>query len=136
MATRKIFISYDYDSDSYYKNLLLAWSRNPDFADFYIHDQPVTVPVDSNNAGSIKRVVSAKIDAATGFLCIVGNQAHASGWVDWEIRKALALRKKMIAVNTASVNQTPSALFGAGATWAQSFTLEAISKALDEAYAH
>jgi hypothetical protein len=136
MATRKTFISYDYDNDRHYRDLLLAWSKNPDFADFYFHDQPVTVPVDSSNAGSIKRDISARVDATTGLLCIVGTQTHVSEWVDWEIRKALELGKRMIAVKTEEKNPAPPALYGAATTWAQSFTFDAISKALDEAYAH
>jgi len=134
VATKKIFISYDYDNDKHWKNLLLAWSKNPDFADFYINDQSVTVAVDSYAAGPIKRVISAKISDATGFLCIVGEKTYRSSWVDWEIKKAVELRKKMIAVKTAKDNTTPDALYGVGATWALSFTLEGIKKAIDEAY--
>jgi hypothetical protein len=134
MATKKIFISYDYDNDKHWKTLLLAWSKNPGFADFYINDQSVTVAVDSDDSGPIKRVISAKIGAATGFLCIVGEKTYRSGWVDWEIKKAVELGKRMIAVKTAKDNVTPTALHGVGATWALSFTLDSIKKAIDEAY--
>ena len=34
MATKKVFVSYDYVNDKHYKNLLLAWDANRDFA-FY-----------------------------------------------------------------------------------------------------
>jgi hypothetical protein len=27
MAKKKVFISYDYDNDKHYKNLLLAWDK-------------------------------------------------------------------------------------------------------------
>ena len=31
MAKRKIFVSYDYDNDRHYKNILLAWDKNREF---------------------------------------------------------------------------------------------------------
>jgi hypothetical protein len=134
MATRKIFISYDYDNDSRYKNLLVAWSENPDFADFYINDQSVTDPVDSERAGPIRRAISAKINAATGLICVVGEQTAASPWIKWEIEKAVELGKRIIAVKVSKDCKTPSALYGVGATWALSFKYDAIKTAIDDAY--
>ena len=80
MATKRIFVSFDYDNDKHYKNLLLAWSANDQFADFYISDQSVTEPVDSDRAGPIRRAISAKIGAATGLLCIVGKSTSKCRW--------------------------------------------------------
>ncbi|MGD0413010.1 MAG: TIR domain-containing protein, partial [Verrucomicrobiota bacterium] len=117
MATRKIFVSFEY-RDLRYKNLLVAWSKNPDFADFYINDQSVTEPVDSEKAGPIKRVISARINDATGLLCIVGEKTAESRWVSWEINKAIELGKHLIAVKIEKACETPAALKGAGATWA------------------
>ena len=133
MATRKIFISFEY-GDLRYKNLLMAWSKNPDFAEFYINDQSVTEPVDSDKAAPIKRVISARIADATGLLCIVGEETADSGWVKWEINKAIELGKRLIAVKINKDCKTPSPLMGAGATWALSFNFEAIKKAIDDAY--
>ena len=31
MAKKAIFISYDYDNDKHYKNMLLAWDANKEF---------------------------------------------------------------------------------------------------------
>ena len=135
MATKKIFISYDYDHDKCYKNLLIAWSRSPVFPDFYINKLSVTMPVDSDNAGPIKRAISQKLNAATGLLCIVSEVTHNSDWVGWEVRKAVELGKRIIAAKTGEVNTTPAALHNVGATWASSFTFEGIKKAVDEAYA-
>ena len=134
MATRKIFISYDYDNDSHYKNLLIAWSANPDFADFYINDQSVTDPVDSDRSGPIRRAISVKINAATGLICIVGEMTAESPWVKWEIEKAVDLGKRIIAVKISKDFTTPSALYNVGATWALSFKFDAIKAAIDEAY--
>lgn len=133
MATRKIFVSFEY-GDLNYKNLLLAWSKNPDFAEFYINDQSVTEPVDSDRAAPVKRVISARIASATGLLCIVGKETATSRWVKWEINKAIELGKTLIAVKINKDCPTPAPLLNAGATWALSFNFEAIKKAIDEAY--
>ena len=131
MAKRKVFISFDYDNDSHYKYLLSAWDRNGDF-DFSFYDGSVTVPVNSDDAGPIRRVISQRIKACPRFLCIVGEKTHESDWVAWEIDKAVELKRKIIAVKIDRLNTTPNGLYGVGAKWALSFTLEAIKRAVDE----
>src|SRR5436309_933847 len=131
MATKRIFVSFDYDNDRDYKNLLLAWSANSDFADFYINDQSVTVPVDSDRAAPIRRAISEKINGSTGLLCIVGEATSKSRWVTWEINKAVELGKRIIGVKVTKDCVTPSALYNVGATWALSFNFDAIKKAID-----
>ena len=64
---------------------------------------------------------------------IVGKKTHKSDWVCWEIEKANNLGKKIIAVKTDRENTTPSVLYGIGASWAMSFTLDSISKAIKNA---
>jgi hypothetical protein len=132
MAKPKIFISYDYDNDKHYKNMLLAWDKNNEF-DFAFSDHSVDVSIQSTNAEAIKRAISAKINSATHFLCIVGSKTSSSGWVAWEIDKAKELKRKLVAVKTASDNKTPGGLLNAGASWAMSFTFDAIKKAIDSA---
>ena len=132
MAKKSVFISYDYDSDKHYKNLLVAWDANKEF-DFSFYDASVDVSVDSDDAAAIKRVISARINSATHFLCIVGEKTHKSKWVAWEIDKAVELKKKIVAVKTAKDNKTPTGLYGVGATWALSFNFASIKKALEDA---
>ena len=132
MAKKKIFISYDYENDGYWKNLLVAWDANSLF-DFSFNDTSVDVSVDSTNAAAIKRAISARINNATYFLCIVGKKTHKSGWVKWEIEKEVDLKKKLVAVKTDSENTSPDALFGVGASWAMSFTFDSITKAISAA---
>lgn len=131
MAKKKIFISFDYEHDRHYKNLIVAWDKNELF-DFSFYDGSVTVPVNSTDAGPIKRVISQRIAACPRFLCIVGKHTHKSSWVAWEIDKAIDLKRKVIAVKTDKSNVTPTGLYGVGATWAMSFTFDAIKKAIDE----
>lgn len=132
MAKKRIFISYDYDHDKHYKNLLVAWDKNKEF-DFSFYDESVDVSVDSDDAAMIKRVISARIRNSTHFLCIIGKHTHKSGWVKWEIEKAIELEKKLVAVKTDSSNTSPSAILGVGASWAMSFSFDAIKKAINEA---
>ncbi len=132
MAKRKIFISYDYENDRSYKNMLLAWDKNQDF-DFGFSDQSADVSIDSNDAAAIKRAISAKIDDATYFLCLVGKRTYTSKWVAWEISKAVELKKKIVAVKIDSTNTTPSGLLNVGAKWAMSFSFDSIKKAIESA---
>lgn len=132
MAKKKIFISYDYDNDKQYKNLLKAWDANGMF-DFSFHDHSADVSIDSTNATAIKRAISAKVNNATYFLCLVGKKTHKSSWVAWEIEKAVELKKKIVAVKIDRGNTTPDGLYGVGASWALSFTFESICNAVEDA---
>jgi len=132
MATKRVFISYDYDNDKNYKNLLVAWDKNKEL-DFSFYDASVTVAIDSNDADYTKSRIKPKIEASTHLLCIVGKQTHTSEWVDWEIRTAISLKKKLIGVKIEKDNTSPQSLLGGGATWALSFTFESIKKAVDSA---
>lgn len=129
---KKVFISYDYDNDKHYKNLLLAWDGNKLF-DFSIHDHSADVSINSTNATAIKRTISRYINEATYFLIIVGKKTNKSAWVEWEIGKAVDLGKRIVAVKTDRENTSPVGLFGIGASWAMSFTYDAISKAINNA---
>jgi len=129
---KKVFISYDYDNDKHYKNLLLAWDANKQF-DFSMYDMSADVSIDSVTASVIKSVISRYINEATYFLVIVGSKTHKSKWVTWEIEKAVELKKKIVAVKIDKDNTSPEALLGIGASWAMSFTFDAIKKAIDNA---
>jgi hypothetical protein len=133
-GTKRVFVSYDSDNDGYYKDILIAWSKQPDFAQFSVNDQPITVPVDSQDAEPLKRAIAARISAATAFLCIVGAKTCTNGWVEWEIKKADELGKRMIGVRTNRDCSVSETLCNAGATWALSFTFEGIKSAMEEAH--
>ena len=132
MATKKIFVSYDYDNDRNYKNLLVAWSKNSEF-DLYMSDQSTDVSIDSTDAAAIRRAISVAINGSTYLLCLVGKQTYKNKWVDWEIRKAVDLKKRLIGVKIEKDNITPSAMLNQGATWALSFNFDSIKKAIDGA---
>lgn len=133
-SVKHIFLSYDYEHDGGYRDVLLSWAKSPDFAQFLVNDQPVTVPVDSEQAEPVKRAITARIGAATAFLCIVGPKTSANPWVEWEIRKADELGKRLIAARVNRDCAAHEALYNAGPTWALSFTFEGIKHAIEEAY--
>lgn len=129
---KKVFVSYDYDNDRHYKNLLLAWDANKLF-EFSIHDHSADVSIKSTNAIAIKSVLSRYINEATYFLVIVGSKTHKSDWVKWEIEKAVELKKRIVVVKTNRENISPSELLEVGANWAMSFTFQSIKDAIDKA---
>src|SRR5689334_20398325 len=100
---KRIFISYDYENDRHYRNLLSAWNKNDEF-DFEFYDGSLNIAVDSENAAYIKSVIKPKILRSTHLLCIVGQYTHNSEWVDWEIEKAVEAGKKLIGVKITSTN--------------------------------
>ena len=133
MPKKKIFVSYDYDNDRHYKNLLLAWDDNREF-DFGFSDQSADVSIQSTNQLTIKRAISAKINSSTYFLCLVGANTWKSNWVAWEIGKSKELGKRLVAVKITPENVTPNGLFNVGASWAMSFNFASIKNAIENAY--
>lgn len=133
MATRnRIFISYDFENDRNYRNLLTAWDQN-DLFDFEFYDASLKVAVNSDDAAYVRSVIKPKIQRSTHLLCLVGEETHKSEWVAWEIDKAIEAGKKLVAVKLKSTNATPPKLLGAGATWAMSFTFASIKTAVESA---
>ena len=130
MATNKVFIGYDYDNDKAVKDRLLGWDANKEF-DFSSYDQSSGVAVDSPGAAAIKQELAARIGDANYFLYIVGKGSYRSGWVAWEVRKAVELKKKLVAVKTDSINNSPASLQGVGASWSTMFNFDAIKQAID-----
>jgi hypothetical protein len=130
MATNKVFIGYDYDNDKAVKDRLLGWDANKEF-DFSSYDRSFDVAVDSPGAAAIKQDLAARIGDASYFLYIVGKESYRSGWVAWEVRKAVELKKKLVAVKTDSINNSPTSLQGVGASWTTMFDFDSIKKAID-----
>ena len=130
MAKNKVFIGYDYDHDKAFKDRLLGWDANQEF-DFSSYDQSFGVAVDSPGAAAIKQDLAARIGDAGYFLCIVGKESYRSGWVAWEVRKAVELKKKLVAVKTDSIYNSPSVLQRAGVSWSTMFNFDSIKQAID-----
>ena len=130
---KKLFVSYRADEEgNKYKNLLVAWSKNDNgYFDIKFEDTSIGVSINSDDADYIKRRIREKISESRTVLVLIGKDTHKSDWVEWEIDKAVELKKKLVAVKIKNSYTSPSNLFGKGATWAKSFTYESIKKAID-----
>ncbi|WP_222433411.1 TIR domain-containing protein [Rummeliibacillus suwonensis] len=141
MAKKKVCISFDYENDKHYKNLLSAWDKNTDF-EFSFNDLTPS-EINSDDYSRVKAVLTQKINSATYLLVIIGKHANDKhprsieigdkNWINWEINKGKELGKKLIAVKLDNSNESPSAILNSGASWAKSFTQESIINALNKA---
>ncbi len=132
--SKQVYLSFDHENDGYYKDVLVNWSKMPGFAQLWINDEPPAEPVDSPGAELVKQALAKKIGAASGLLCVIGATSSTDGWMEWEIRKADELGKRIIAVRINRDCAVPEMLSDMGATCAMSFTFEGIRRAIDEAY--
>lgn len=141
MAKKKVIICFDFENDRNYKNTLKMWDANSNF-DFSFND--ITPDeIQSWNVPTIKGVLTKKIKEATYTLVIIGAEAnveHADtnkigyrNWQNFEIAKSVENKNKIIAVKIDKSYESPEEVYGIGASWAMSFTKDAIIKALDNA---
>lgn len=130
---KKVFISYDYDNDRTYKNLLIAWSKNESayFKNLSFEDGSTDVSINSTDTAAIRRAISRRMKQCDIFLLLIGKKTHKSDWCNWEIEKAKELGLKLVAVKIDISNTSPDGILGAGATWAKSFTYSSVSAALN-----
>jgi len=140
VAKKKICICFDYENDKHYRYLLKALSDNSQSDISFVDLTPGEIA--SSNISVIKAALTKKIQDATHLLVIVGEHANSfhsdrdeigvRNWQWWEINKAIELKKKLIAVKIDNGNTSPTPLLNSGASWAKSFTVKAILKAIDE----
>jgi len=139
--TKSIFISFDYDHDRNYRYLLGAQAKNSRFPiDF---EDRTPSEIQSNNISRIKATLTRRIGDATHTLVVVGSYANSLhpdrveigelNWQHWEIKRSIREGNGLIAVKIHPQNDSPTPLLGQGATWAMSFTVDAINKAIEEA---
>lgn len=138
---KRIFISFDYEHDKHYRYLLTALSENPR-SDIEF-DDVTPEEIQSYDIAKIKAVLTKKIREATHTLVIIGEYANSHhpdrqeigdrNWQWWEINKSHEEEKGLIAVKIKPSNQAPDPLYGKGATWANSFKVDSIINAIDEA---
>lgn len=139
MAKKKVCISFDYEHDRHYKSLLKAWDANTNF-EFSFNDVTPT-EINSNDYSRVKAVITQRISSATYLLVIVGvyaNDVHprkseigCKNWINWEIKKAKELGKKIVAVKIDKSFESPDELLNSRASWAMSFSKDSIIKALE-----
>jgi len=141
MSKKRIFISFDYDNDKNYRYLLTALAKNPR-SDIEF-DDCTPEEIQSYDISRIKAVLTSKIHEATHILVIIGEHANSyhsdrqeigeRNWQWWEIKKGIEEDKSFIAVKIDPSNSTPDPLYGIDASWAMSYTVDSILKAIDNA---
>lgn len=141
MAKKKVFVSFDYENDRKYKYMLEAWDANPDF-DFLFSDVTPS-EIDSTNVGRVKAAITTKINSATYTLVIVGKEANKlhkdhkligfRNWINFEVHQSKLNKNKLVGIKLDSSYESPEQLLSSGASWALSFTQEAILAAIGKA---
>ncbi len=95
-------------------NLFRAQSKLLD-SELEFHDYSIKVPFDSHNVDYIGRGIAEQIKLSTLAVCLYGPTTYSSKWVDWELRKALALDKPIMGVclySDSRVKHYPASLEG------------------------
>lgn len=138
MIKPKIFVSFDFENDRQYKYTLNMWNANSLF-EFTCNDKSPN-EIQSWNIPTIKSVLTRKISEATHVVVIVGKEANKlhkdraaigyRNWQNFEIAKAKALKKKIVAVQLNSLYEYPEELRNCGATRVYSFNHTDIVKAV------
>ncbi len=131
-ATKKrIFISFVFEDDKEYFNLLRAWSANEDI-DIEFYNESVTEPFDSKNSEYIKQKIREKIKRASITLCLCSENTYKSRWVNWEIEESIDHKNNLIAVKThGNVKLIPIAFEDQKYIWVSEFKLDKIKEAID-----
>lgn len=140
-AKKKVFISFNYDDDHLYRNFLSALKENKGNKIDFVDATPGEIK--SKSVSRVKGVLTTKIRDSGYTLVLIGQHANEyhddwrdigeRNWQWWEIKKAAEEGHKFIAVRLKSGNKTPDPLLGKGATWANSFTVDGIVKAINDA---
>lgn len=140
MSKKKVCISFDYTDDNHFKNLLSAWDANTNFE--FSFDDLTPTEINSENYSRVKAVITQKIAAADYLLVVIGKNANkvhprqkeigSKNWINWEIKKAKELKKKLIAVKLNRSFESPDEIKDSGAKWSMSFTKDGIINALNQ----
>jgi hypothetical protein len=138
MAKKKVFVSFDYENDKRYKYLLQAWDKNSDF-DFTFDDRS-SGEINSWSIPVVKAALTKKINSATYTFVIIGEEANKQhkdykdigfkNWINFEVNRSKLNKNKLLAIKLDKTYESPDELMGAGASWAYSFTEDAIMTAL------
>jgi len=62
------------------------------------HDYSIKIPFNSNIADYIGRGIADQIKLSTMTVCLYGPTTYQSGWVVWELNKALSFGKPLLGV--------------------------------------
>lgn len=95
MAIRA-FLSF-VEEDLNLVNLFRGQAKNESF-DLEFEDYSIKEPFDSRNADYIGRGIINQIKRSTLTICLYGPNTHKSNWVNWELKKTLAMKKPIMGI--------------------------------------
>ncbi len=130
---RRVFLSFrhvDLDEVNLFRGQAKDENQELDFIDFSLK-----VPFDSENAEYIRSGIRERIRNSSVTVVLIGEDAHESVWVDWEIRESVRLEKGVVAVNLREGVKTPAALKENGIEpipWNQKMINQAIQDSAEE----
>jgi hypothetical protein len=106
---RRVFLSFHAEDKKQVAGFRLM-VRNPNI-NLDIYDQGLQEPIGSSRSAYIKKVIRAKIRAASVVACLIGNGTAWREWVDWELKTAVELGKGVCGIRLKeSYGRTPPLL--------------------------
>ena len=140
MAKKNVYVAFDYENDRNYKNILKAWDANKNM-DFVFNDCS-SDEVHTDSVSKVKENLTKRINKTTYTLVIIGRYANTThpdsyligykNWINFEIARSKANGNKLVAVKLDKSYTSPEEILNANASWAMSFSQDAIIKALNE----
>ncbi len=105
-----IFVSYDHD-DQQQVGAFKLLKHNPnhplDFQDHSLKDpvlgpagKPLKYPPSDLRSKPVRDAIKKKLERASKLVVLIGNDTHASAWVDWEINTFYAMKEEISGDNT------------------------------------
>lgn len=106
---KRIFISYRYQ-DSESVNDFQVKAQENSKSPYQFDDMSLNTPIDSKNAEYVKEGIRKRIRRSSVVLVAVSDTSYQSKWIDWEIREALKMGKKVVAFKLTEDPKIPDAL--------------------------
>jgi hypothetical protein len=105
-----VFVSFDHDDQRQVGGFKLL-KNNPnhplDFQDYSLKDdvrdrsgRPIKYPPSDPRSKPVRDKILAKFDLASKLVVLIGDDTHASEWVDWEINSFYELKQPLSKENT------------------------------------
>lgn len=96
MAKKRVFLSFIAEDRDRVQGLRLL-AANPNY-DLEFYDESVRVPINSQDADYVKRVIREKINRTSITVCLISERTHTSEWVNWELEESHKKGNKIIAM--------------------------------------
>lgn len=101
---RHVFISHHHADDDHVSNLTQMLARQ----DYEVRNSSIRAkPANQERLdkglipeATLKRLLRMKMNWASTVIVLIGKETHQRSWVDWEIRKAHELGKRIIGIYT------------------------------------